>query len=56
VIGYAIVWAIVSVIIKALYAAMDSSIGWVAAILLGLLITLGIGGVFFTIGASGDGE
>lgn len=55
-IGYAIVWGVVSIIIKALYAALDSSIGWPAAILIGLLITLGIGGVFVTIGGTGGDE
>ena len=55
-IGYAIIWGVVSIIIKALYAALDSSIGWPAAILIGLLITLGIGGVFVTVGGTGGGD
>lgn len=53
-IGYGIVWGLLTVIIKALYAAFDSSIGWLPAILVALVITLGIGCVFVPLGFGGD--
>jgi hypothetical protein len=54
-IGFGIVWGILTVVIKALYAALDSSIGWIAAALIALLLTLGVVVVFGDFDSIGGG-